>query len=108
MVNSQLIGFLEKIHRPPQYLEQIRIQVAVEVATRVPFFNQVQFLHVFLALAKVAPQAPLLGPQRTDQGNNRLAQFAAFLGNYLHSQDDQDHAESSCNCLADKRIEAQD
>jgi hypothetical protein len=70
--------------------------MAVQVFPGIPFFEDMEFIFILHAPAKVAAQASLLCPYGTDQGSDRLRQLHALLGKNLHSYDDQDHTDGRC------------
>jgi len=53
-VDYHFVGLLEKVHRPPKYLEALRLQVAIQVLPGIPFFKNAKFIFIFHTLTKVA------------------------------------------------------
>ena len=56
------IRLLEKIHRPPEYLEMVRLQVFLKIHTGIPFLKRREFIFFLNILAKIASPASLLHP----------------------------------------------
>jgi len=77
--------------------------MAVQVLPGIPFFKDMEFIIILHTPEKVAAQASLLCPYRTDQGSDRLRQLHTLLRKNLHSYDDQYHADRRCNSLANNR-----
>lgn len=84
-------GLSEKVHRPPEHPEMLRLQVGHKILPGVPFLKKKESIFVLDTLAQVAAPASLLGPHGADQGNDRLGQLLALLGNNPHSYDYKDH-----------------
>lgn len=66
-VKDHLIGLLEKIHRPPDHLEMLRLQVDRKVLLGIPFFKKKESVFVLDTLAEVATPTSLLQPYGTGQ-----------------------------------------
>jgi hypothetical protein len=102
-VKHHFTGLLEKAHGPPKYTKAVGLQMAVQVLPGIPFFEDMEFIFILHAPAKVAAQASLLCPYGTDQGSDRLRQLHALFRKNLHSYDDQYHADGNCKCPANNR-----
>jgi len=53
-VDYHFIRLLEKVHRPPNYMKMLRLQVAVKVLSAIPFFKNAEFIFILQTLVKVA------------------------------------------------------
>ena len=66
-VKHPFIGLTEKIHRPPEHLKILRLQMVHQVLMGIPFFKKEESIFIFQTLAEVAAPASLLHPYGTGQ-----------------------------------------
>jgi len=66
-VEHPFIGLLEKVHRPPDHLKMLRLQVGHKVLLGTPFFKKKESIFILGTLAEVAALASLLHPYGTGQ-----------------------------------------
>jgi len=85
------VGLLEKVHRPPDHPEMLRLQVGQKVLLGIPFFKQNESIFILCTLAEFVTLASLLHPYGIGQWSNRLRQLLAFLRKDIHSCDYEDH-----------------
>jgi len=71
-VERPVTGLFEKVHRPPEHLKMLRLQVGPKVLRGIPFLYKTEFIFVLQTLAEVAAPSSLLRSYGTGQGNNRL------------------------------------
>ena len=61
------MALFEKVHRPPEYLEMLRLQMGHKVLLGIPFFKKKESISILDTLAEVAAPASLLHPYGTGQ-----------------------------------------
>jgi len=66
-VEHPFIGLLEKVHRPPDHLKMLRLQVSHKVLLGIPFFKKKESIFILGTLAEVAAIASLLHLYGTGQ-----------------------------------------
>ena len=66
-VEHQSIGLFEKVHRPLEYRETLRLQVVFKVLLGIPFLKKKESIFILRILTKVATLASLLLPYGANQ-----------------------------------------
>jgi hypothetical protein len=61
-MEHRFIGLLEKIHRSPDYLKMLRLQVVFKIFLGIPFFKKKESVFILDTPAEVATLTPLLHP----------------------------------------------
>ena len=77
----------EKVHRPPENPEMIRLHVDHKVLLGIPFVEKEESIFILDTPAEIAAPASLLHTYGSGQGGNRLRQLYPLLGKGLHSHD---------------------
>jgi hypothetical protein len=66
-MERHVIGLLEKIQRPPEYPEMLRLEMSFQVLAGVPFSKKAELIFILNTLAKIVTFAPALHPYGDNQ-----------------------------------------
>ena len=66
-VERHFIWLFEKVHRPPEHPEMLRLQVGHKALLGIPFFKKKESIFILDTLAEVAAPASILHPYGTGQ-----------------------------------------